>query len=164
MMSIRTKTIALLAAGGAALMLGLAAPAQATTTSGNCAPSKTKYLVYQPDGQQKTASDSFKTISATTVNFTQTTDGGCVIVRFSCQTFSMNNEVIIRPLMDNGILAAPTEVTYSGKDSGDTARAYAFDFVFENVPAGSHSIKMQVRGSGTGFDVFLTDHSMIVHY
>ena len=165
MISIRIHMLALSA--GAALMLAFAmpAPASATSANGGCAPSKVKYVVYDAEGtQQHTGSANFKNISQATANISVPDGGGCVIVRFSAQTFAMNSEIAIRAIIDEASFASPAEVIYSGIDSGDTSRAYAFDFVFPNVSGGGHQIKMQYRSTAAGENVFISSHSMIVQY
>jgi hypothetical protein len=165
MMSIRNKTIGLFAACGAAAVLALAAPAYAESASGACAPTKVKYVIADTNGgQQHTGQSTFKNISQGSASISVPDGGGCVIVRFSAQTFALNSEIIIRAVIDDATFASPAENRYSGFDSGDTSRSYAFDFVFPDVSGGAHKIQMQYRSLVQGEQVWLTNHSMIVQY
>ena len=163
MVSAHRKFGFLFAAAGVALSLTALIPTAATAEQMNvsCSPTKMKIAISET-GTFTVTSTVFKNIGETTLSFTQGgTKPSCVVVRFSSMTASGGSRVFVRASLDDGHLALPSEVSFSGGDS-IPAKAYAFDFVFPSVPPGAHVLRMQFRS--TGALGALGRHNTIVQY
>lgn len=142
---------------GAGLLAAMCNPAGAVV----CSPTKMTIAASTKTDNDRT-STTFGNIPEAVVNFTQ---GGskvsCVVVRFSAVTFTANDGLKVRAVMDGQLQAVPPEIYYSTFSSGLAARSY--DFVFARVKPGAHRINMQYR-SNDGQQVSIDEHTTIVQY
>lgn len=104
--------------------------------------------------QVTTTSTVFVNIPNTAVSFTQSV-AGCVIVRYTAETYSPSNAGIdVRARLDGVTTGAPGFVLWTSDHDEDADgqgfSVYAFDFVFPSVAAGGHTVRMQWR-STSGF-------------
>jgi hypothetical protein len=118
----------------------------------NCAISKASFRT--ETSKISTSSTGFSNIPNTFVTFTQSATG-CVIVRYSAESFShFNAGTDVRAVLESGTVAAPGTVfwTMDHDEDGDARgfSAYAFDFVFPSVSPGSHTVRMQWRSTIAG--------------
>ena len=90
----------------------------------------------------------------------------CVIVDFSAQASIFPGNMFVRAILDN------TDVSVDGKiiltQTGQTG-TYGYNFLFTDVPLGSHTVKMQVwvtpDGNGNGpKDGVINDFNMVVRH
>lgn len=164
MISVHSKPIPSLVAGGAALLLAVLTPAAApaATTTVTCTPTKVKIVT--SDLSSFTASKTFVHISEAALSFTQGgASASCVIVRFSAMTFAFDSTVIIRAYLDNTTtVALPAAVQYSHNDVG-AAGAHSFEFVFPRVAPGNHIVHMQFK-SADGKTVGVNPHNTVVQF
>ena len=124
----------------------------APVITGQCVTPRADFATHED--QNATTSTVFVDIPGATVRFTQ--HGlvtGCVVVNFTSMSWSSDDLVFVRALMDGATPGTPNETQFSGVD-GLVARSYSMDFVFPAVTPGAHTIQMQFR-SGTGLDVFI---------
>jgi hypothetical protein len=90
-------------------------------------------------------------------------------VTFSAFSFAAADDELlyVRPLLDGAIVAVPLETQFSGDDDEDAngrwARTHSMSFVYPNVSAGSHAIRMQFRSFG-GATVFIHRHTTLVEH
>ena len=96
----------------------------------------------------------------------------CVKVEFSAYTFAADTPVanqllMVRALLDGVTAGSPSEVQFSGDDDEDAdftwARSHAFNFAFNGVVPGVHTITIQFR-SLSGGSVFVHKPSMFVNH
>ena len=155
----------------ATLALGFTAP-RAGAITGKCT-SMTRMSFAVASIGASTSSMAFTTIPETTVSFTQHgTRPGCVVVRFSAESFAPNRSMYVRSLLDRefvvGTLGLPADVQLSGDDDEDhdlsAARAHSYDFVFTNVKPGPHRIEMQWFVTGPTEEIGVFDHTTIVQH
>ena len=119
----------------------------ARVAGANCVLSKVGFRTETT--QVSTTSTGFGNIPDTFVTFTQSA-AGCVIVRYTAETHSPSNTGIdVRARLDGAINGSPGAVFWTTDHDEDNDgrgfRVYAFDFVFPNVAAGSHTVQMQWR-------------------
>jgi hypothetical protein len=144
----------------ALLLIGTAFADAATT--GQCNPTKTKYLASEAVTPATTVGTvDFFTVNEGTIIFTQGgTSQSCVIVQFFLVVSVSGNFAYARALLD-GTAGNPDEVVYYGSENAGRADvAGAMAFVFPSVAPGKHKIKIQIgasSGSITGFQ-----HTMLV--
>ena len=145
--------------GLAAALLMLPGPASAATV---CSPTRTVYATSDTSDLQY-ATSSYVTSTLGTIVFTQGTPG-CVIVRVSAEIAATNGNVMLfRALIDNSVFAVQPEAVFTGEDSGSSYRSHSWDFVFPNVAAGKHKLKIQLKGS-TADAVRIRQHYAIINF
>ena len=157
--------------GGAICAAALLAPAVSTTVAsaqgfvqGTCVTNRTTFLS-RPDCTQ-VSSSSFVDIPETSVNVKV---GGanptCVIVAFSALVNPEPDETMVVRARIAGIGAGDPDDVAFGPGSGklDTR---ATQFIFRNVPPGSHTLQMQYRinAGGSGDSVRLCEPTLVVHH
>jgi hypothetical protein len=86
----------------------------------------------------------------------------CVIAVFSAQTQTTDDENMVVRAFIPGIGVAVPDNTAFGPGTG-TAEARAAQFVFEDVPPGDYSVRIQYR-SVTGSNVTLCEPTLVVHH
>jgi hypothetical protein len=155
MLSVHNNAVLGVSICGAGLLIAMCSPAGAVV----CSPTKMSIAASTKVGNDRT-STTFGNIPEAVVSFTQG-KAGCVVVRFSAVTFTANDGVKVRAVMDGHVQAVPPEVYYSTFNAGTAARSY--DFVFANVAPGTHRINMQYR-SNDGDQVTIHEHTTIVQY
>jgi hypothetical protein len=91
-----------------------------------------------------------------------------VVATFSAMSFAAGlDAVVVRVRLDDGTVAVPAEAQFSGavdpsvKDFG--AESHAYQFVFPQVPPGSHTVAVDFR-SVQGLMVFIHRPSLVVAY
>jgi hypothetical protein len=148
-----------------ALMLAAlwAADAAAQDVQGSCVVNRATFRA-ETTGGGSTSSTTFVNIPETALDVTV---GGanptCVIVVFTAQTQTTANEnMLVRariPGIGNGV---PAEFSM-GPGTG-TTEARPAQFVFDNVPPGDYSVRMQFRTVSPGTTVTLTRPTVVVHH
>jgi len=146
------------------------APAPALT--GTCIVKKVSFATSESIALG-TTSTSFVNIPDMSVGFSM---GGanpsCVKVEFSAFAFAANTPVanqllMVRALLDGVTAGSPSEVQLSGDDDEDAdgswARAHGYNFAFNGVTPGVHTITIQFR-SNSGGSVFVHRPSMFVNH
>jgi hypothetical protein len=147
---------------------GLRATARPAVTTGACKPVKTSYAASDLQGSS-TTSTSFVAIPEATVAFNVAgTSPSCVIVIFSAETYAAGGDLVyVRPLLDGGTVAVPSQTQFSGDDDengdGRWARSHDMNFVFPSVAPGSHSLVMQFA-SFAGGTVYVHQHTTLVEH
>ena len=117
-----------------------------THLGGSCGPTKTRFVV---DTTMRTtvapSPSGYEVLPGTTVNFTSGPAKSCVIVQFvglittnAVSTASVN----LRAMLDGTIEPFPGAVAV-GRKNTDVNPPIAATFVFADVPAGAHQVKMQ---------------------
>jgi len=147
-----------------ALMLAAlwSADAAAQNVQGSCVVNRATFRA-QTTGGGSTSSTTFVNVPNAGLNVTV---GGanptCVIVVFTAQTQTTANEnMLVRariPGIGNGV---PAEFSM-GPGTG-TTEARPAQFVFNNVPPGNYTVRMQYR-SVPGTTVTITRPTMVVHH
>ena len=129
-------------------------------TIGNCNGAMgMRYTASILDNSQ-TSSTVFAAIPEGTVNFTQG-HLGCVIVTFTAQVNSGSNRLGLRAFLDNTTVGTPFEVVLTMSIASTETRTTVF--VFSDVPAGAHTLKMQFSSPDTGA-VTVMRHVTMVQY
>ena len=117
---------------------------------------------------------TFQNISNTRVEFKQPGKSpGCALVRFSARATTSdinvpNISMLVRPLLDGGTLAVPSEAQLTSDDNENNSanietRAHSFEFVFTGVSPGAHAIVMQMRRNSSAVGrVFVSESTTIV--
>jgi hypothetical protein len=140
------KFIAVGAAVAAGFVLSLALPAIAqTAVTGNCVITG---AVYRAATNTELVGDTqpFTDIPGASVQFVQRSSG-CVIVTFSAESFAPDAvSMLIRPLLDSTGRSVPLDVQFAANDPNLYTTRTAV-FIFRNVAAGTHTIRMQFRAS-----------------
>lgn len=143
----------------AAVMLGGNFAATAAVL-GNCnAAMAMRYTSSILDNSQ-TASLVFSAIPEGTVNFMQG-HTGCVVVTFTAQINSGSNRLGLRAYLDNTTVGHPFEVVLAESISATETRTVVF--VFSDVAAGAHTLKMQFS-SPDAATVTVMRHVTMVQY
>lgn len=146
-----------------------AGPQPLGAVSGGCAMNRVKFRT--SDVHTSTSSTSMVDLSSTAVSFTV---GGssptCLKVEFSAAVeLTGNNRLDIFVVLDGVTPGLPTN-GYALYFTGDTdensnggwPRATAFNFAFQNVSPGSHTVK--IRWGVTGGTAHVWHRSIFVHY
>jgi len=147
----------------AGLALSTAAQASTILAGASCALTKSRVLVVT--GLDGTGSATFSTVPKSRISFT-TTSKGCIVVRFSAEAESgpSNNYLNIQAVLDGAIISKPADTAFAGNGTGSLPlAAHAMEYIFANVPAGSHFITVQFRSIGAGF-VQLGNRTTVVQY
>jgi hypothetical protein len=149
----------------AALMLAALWPAGAVAqdVQGSCVVNRATFRA-ETTGGGSTSSTTFVNIPQAALNVTV---GGanptCVIVVFTAQTQTTANEnMLVRariPGIGNGVPA-----DFSMGPGTGTTEARPAQFVFEDVPPGDYSVRMQFRSVVAGTTVTLTRPTVVVHH
>jgi len=106
-------------------------------TIGNCVPTGTKYS--GDTTTRSVASMTYKNIPGSVVNFTQAT-AGCVIVTFSTRVGGDTGIFKLRPVLTGEPdVPFPAEMMLRFPSTSSVTAV----FVFHNVAAGAHSLRMQ---------------------
>ena len=106
-------------------------------TIGNCVPTATKYA--GDTTPRSVATMTYQNIPGPTVNFNQAI-AGCVIVTFSTAVGGDTGTFDIRPVLaGEPNVAFPAEMSLRFPSTSSVTAV----FVFHNVAAGTHSLKMQ---------------------
>jgi hypothetical protein len=156
-------TSAVYAAGssnGDGLAAGLGDQGVAATCTGNTKQSKQQFA--NTGDQNSTSSTTFVDIPGAVVPINVSSKGGpkCVSVIFTAMAFASGGELeLVRALLD-GAAGNPADTQFEG-DSGIWATSQAMTFVFPNVPAGAHTVRMQFRSNGGG-SVFIHRGTVLV--
>jgi hypothetical protein len=129
---------------------------------GGCNTPKMKFIVSR--NGFSTGSMIFANIPEAAVSFTQGgTRPGCVVVRFSAQSYAgANNTLHVRAFLDNKTAGLPASVQYAAEQNV-ISDAHAYDFVFPSVAPGVHVLRMQFR-SDDGGSVKVGATNTIVQY
>ena len=143
----------------AGLFLCAAAPQAIAAT---CSPTKMSTRV--AEGTVSSNLTTFTVIPQTAITFTQ---GGivpsCVVVRFSAASSVVGGGVSrVQAVLNNGTVAQPASVQFSGENVGSVA--HAFEFIFPNIPPGSHTLRMLYRVNVGGDTVFIDERTTTVQY
>lgn len=164
----RLSTIVRFAAGLAVGGLTIQA-ACANPVSGNCSPTKVKFIA--SDSFAPTTSLTFMNLTESVVNFTQGgTSPSCVIVSVSADPISAPQvpgnpaPLTVRAVIDRVLVALPNEVDFSdGGDSGNQVRS--FDFIFPEIAPGAHSVRIQFKTVSAGLPgTTMNRHNVIVNF
>jgi hypothetical protein len=136
--------------------------AAAQNVQGSCVVNRATFRA-QTSGGGSTSSTTFVNIPNTALNLTV---GGanptCVIVVFTAQTQTTANEnMVVRARIPGIGIGVPAEFSM-GPGTG-TTEARPAQFVFENVPPGDYTVRMQYR-SIPGTTVTLTRPTLVVHH
>jgi hypothetical protein len=132
--------------------------------TGKCNTNKVNFAVTD-NAPFSTTSTTFVDMPEMSVTFTIPvgTPRSCVRVEFSAYTYAPGTELMdIRTVLDGTTVGAPGEIQFEGS-SATWATSRAFNFLFTDVKAGTHTIKMQWY-SFFGGDVFVHKRSMFVHH
>jgi hypothetical protein len=154
-----------LTCGGAILTAALLMAAMCSTAAavqGECTVNRATFR--SEANSQTTNSQSFVNISQAELDITVGgSDPTCVIVVFSAQTQTASNENMgVRariPGIGNG---EPAEISF-GPGTG-AVEARTAQFVFEEVPPGNHTVRMQFRSSINGTSVTISRPTVVVHH
>lgn len=135
-------------------------------TGNDCVLSKASFRTEKVE--ISTSAIDFVNIPDTSVTFTQTAKG-CVIIRFSAETYSRNNVGIdVRARLDDRRIAQPGQVFWtSDEDEDRDGRGYSvksFDFVIPNVDPGSHTIAMQWRSTSSNAAGFMFFRTLVIQH
>jgi hypothetical protein len=124
---------ALLAHGGAS-----------AATVGNCEPNAVKYSF--DSTKRQTISDTLTNLPGSTVNFT-TAEDGCVLVTISAILQGQDGDYTFKPVLDGDSdkNSFPGLVRYNFP----ATRSISAVFIFHNVSAGAHQLRMQWSTEGT---------------
>jgi len=117
-----------------------------------------------------TSSTIYANIPDTQITFVQSKPG-CVIVHYSAFVYAASDSaalMYVRPLLDGAVTAVPAETQFSGDDDEDGdgrwARSHAMNFVFPDVPAGTHRLTMQWRSLVDGQVIYTHRRTTLVHH
>ena len=149
----------------AGLLAVAAKDVAAAPVTGACTPTRVNYSASSIDGSSNN-STTYANIPEASVTFSIGAGNApsCVIVRFSAVTRANGTSNLeLRALLNNTPNALPVNVTYA--TGAATAETHLFEFIFHNVVAGSHTVKMQFRkGSSAGGSVFVDRHNLVVQH
>jgi len=115
----------------------------------------------------KVSNNNKQTDSVTYVNMLDgavpftTGQKGCVIVVFSAQMNSGTYRAMVRARLDNTTNGQPAE--YRMAEAVNEVETRTATFVFPNVPAGAHTLRMQFA-SPDNENIFFNQHLILVHY
>jgi hypothetical protein len=148
-----------------AAVLGMAAMwpgAAAAEAEGSCTVSRATFR--SDPGFSSTSSATFINIPDTDVPITVGgADPTCVIVVFSAQTQTSETEnMAIRARIAGIGIAEPDEINL-GPGTG-AVEARAAQFVFESVPPGNYTVRMQYRSSVGATTVTIGKPTVVVHH
>jgi hypothetical protein len=148
-----------------ALTLAALWPVEATAQNvqGSCVVNRATFRA-QTSGGGSTSSTAFVNIPQAALDVAV---GGanptCVIVVFTAQTQTTANEnMLVRGQIPGIGVGVPAEFAM-GPGTG-TTEARPAQFVFENVPPGDYSVRMQFRSVVAGTTVTITRPTVIVHH
>jgi hypothetical protein len=78
------------------------------------------------------------------------------------------NSIVVRTRLDQGIIAFPDEMQFSGMIPASVrdwaADCHSYPFVFQNVDAGSHTVTAEFRSVQPGKQVIISRPSLVVAY
>lgn len=132
-----------------------------SVSSGDCQTNAAKYSV--STDLQKSSSKSYRDVTGTAIAFNQGADG-CAEVAFSAEAATNPGQILVtRVVLDGSNVCLPGDNLFaSDSPSGDLAD-HAMNYICPNVPAGSHTAKVQFR-SRFGGAVALDYRTTIVRY
>ena len=137
----------------AAALLSLSTGGLAAVT--NCGTAPKKILVAQSDAGQSTSSVNFVDVIGSEVNFNipgaDITGSTCVLMDFSAQASAP---------VSNAAMVPGSPAVFNAVELD----AHAYNFLFENVRPGLHSVKMQYRSLLPGISVSIVRFDMVVHH
>jgi len=136
----------------------------ALLATGKCNTTKVDFAA--ADGAVPTASSTFVDVPDMSVTFKipAETPRSCVRVEFSAFAYAPGTELMfLRAFLDGTTVGLPGEVQFES-NAGTYATARAFNFLFTNVKAGTHTITMQYLNGGTAGNVYLHARDMFVHH
>jgi hypothetical protein len=143
------------------LMLATSTPALATSTTGNCSSAMAIKFI-STDTERSTSSQAYGNISGASRTFTQGA-AGCVIVYFSAEAQTLANaQMFVRALLDDAVVATPSGTSFIA-DSPVYYQTHAASFVFPDVPAGPHTVRIQFL-SFDATNLKIRRSNMVVHY
>jgi hypothetical protein len=97
-----------------------------------------------------TSSTGESLVPGASLTFTKSSGAGCVIVRFSAESFAPRNTTIrIRPLIDGTASAQPGpqpviwNADHDEDNNGNGLRVHSFEWVFPSVAVGSHTVTLR---------------------
>ena len=137
MKSISSVVVGLLAAS---CMLSVAS----ASTVGNCDPNATKYI--SDTTKRQTTNDTLTNLPGSALNFTTAQDG-CVIVTVAAMLQGLDGDYTFKPVLDGNpdVNAFPAQA----RNNFPATRSISATFIFHNVAAGAHQIRMQWSTLGT---------------
>jgi hypothetical protein len=164
-MSALHETYPKLSCGGVALTAALFVAAMCSSAAaieGDCTVNRATFR--SESGSQTTGSTTFVNISDAELDISVGgSDPTCLIVVFTAQTQTASNEnMAVRariPGVGNG---EPAEFSL-GPGTG-TTEARAAQFVFDDVPPGDHTLRMQFRSVINGTSVTISRPTVVVHH
>jgi len=139
-----------------------AAPSAAAPEAVGTCTALSKLSFSQATTGGSTTSSSFVSIPNGAVTLS-TASTGCIAVTFTAEAFAGGSPgalMYVRATRNGVACQASEDWQLTGDDDEDGdgrwARGHAYSCVFTNVPAGTHTIRMQYR-SGVGGTVFIND-------
>jgi hypothetical protein len=110
-----------------------------------------------------TTSNLYRRVPAMRIPFVQGTRSSCVLVRFSAEAGTDGTSILIRAVIDGEtFIATPTDITFTFSTGGTQARS--FEFLFANVPAGSHVAEIQWQSNNSGVQSNIGNRTLVVEY
>jgi len=110
-----------------------------------------------------TTSNLYRRVPGMRIPFVQGSRSGCVLVRFSAEAGTDGTNMLIRAVIDGEtFIATPSDITFTFSTGGNQARS--FEFLFVNIPAGSHIAEIQWQSSNFGAQSDIGSRTFVVEY
>jgi hypothetical protein len=156
---------ALLVAAGMLLAAAVPdAPGAAPVATPECIAGTFKAKTETADYSLNLASGDFVNVPGTGVGFRQGA-AGCVLLMFSSWAQTNNNQIRLRAVIDGGThIAQPLQVDFTTFAEETFGAARAFNFVFQNIPAGTHTAIVQAAPAFPSGSAKLGERSTVVFY
>ena len=162
--SIAASAALLMAAG---MLLAAAvpdAPGAAPVTTPECIAGTFKAKTETTDYTLNLSSGNFVSVPGTGVVVRQGATG-CVLLMFSSWVQTNGNQIRLRAVIGNGTyIAQPSEVDFTTFAEETYGAARAFNFVFQNIPAGTHTAIVQAAPAFPTGSAKLGERSTVVFY
>ena len=137
------------------------ATAQVVAVTGKCKTTDSAFtVVTSPEAE--ILNQQFQNVPGASVSFTQAVRG-CVIVLFSAESFAgVGESLMLRPILPGAGASSPATLMFAANDPNlYTTRSAVF--VFQNVAAGAHTLRMQARSAG-GTQTELRGYTLVVQF